>query len=474
MLTTIRRRFLLIVVVLAPVATAFTALGGSVLAHTKEPPRFYLVGVGPGDPDLMTLRAAKVIDKADLIFCSERWAEKLASHLEEKEIVHGYWRLFPYYGRDPSEFEGEQRRRCEQITRRRNEFIAQVRGAVKDGRTVAVLDSGDPLIYGPSAWCLEEFEDLDPVVVPGLSCFNAANAALRRGITTSENTKSVILTASDWPGKTDTIERLSVHRTTMVVFTMRTEFTEFIEKLSVNYPPQTPVAIVKHAGYADKQEVIQGTLRTILGRIDQEKLPFEYLIYVGEFLTYRYKNPDPPKHRPVEEPMCSLPKPRYHRDASDPEWLAYAAQFHGHLGPWATAGLRAGMCARRAVEAEGYFDVELTVEGPLVKPPHSCFLDGLQVSTGATLGKRNLKWVRAEKICVRVKNTRTGKVAHVRPTATLMELLTSFKPRPKAAETGTQPDEDDHNRADRELESIARRIARLSEKEILEVTFPEK
>jgi len=172
--------------------------------------------------------------------------------------------------------------------------------------------------------------------------------------------------------------------------------------------------------------------------------------------------------------MPELPRPHYEPEDSDPQWLTLSVQFHGHLGPWATAGARLGMAGRRDVDAEGYFDVELTVEGPLVKPPQSCFLDGLQVSTGATLGKRNLKWVRAEKICVRVKNTRTGKVAHVRPTATLMELLTSFKPRPKAAETGTQPDEDDHNRADRELESIARRIARLSEKEILEVTFPEK
>ena len=125
----------------------------------------------------------------------------------------------------------------------------------------------------------------------GLSCFNAANAALRRGITTSENTKSVILTAADWPGKTDTIEELSVHRATMVVFTMRTEFRKFIEKLSVDYPPQTPVAIVKHAGYAEKEEVVRASLGTILDRIGQEKLPFEYLIYVGEFLTHRDKEP---------------------------------------------------------------------------------------------------------------------------------------------------------------------------------------
>jgi precorrin-4 methylase len=285
------RKHWLIFLVLGSIAAVRVAAGEPAHADAKKAPCFYLVGLGPGDPDLMTLRGVKVIDEADLVFCSRRWADRLAPYLKGKEVAHGYWRLFPYYGRDPSEFEGEERRRCEEITRKRNEFIARVRRAVERGKTVAILDSGDPLIYGPYAWCLEEFEGLDPVVVPGLSCFNAANAALRRGITTSEKTKSVILTAADWPGKTDTIERLSAHQTTMVVFTMKTEFREFIEKLSVNYPPETPVAVVKHAGYADKEEVIRGTLGTILDRVRQEELPFEYLIYVGEFLTHRAKKP---------------------------------------------------------------------------------------------------------------------------------------------------------------------------------------
>ncbi len=174
---------------------------------------------------------------------------------------------------------------------------------------------------------------------------------------------------------------------------------------------------------------------------------------------------------PEEQPVCRLPKPQYHREPADPDWLAFAAQFHGHLGPWATAGSRAGMCARRAVQAEGYFDLHVTVEGPFVKPPRSCFLDGVQVSTGATWGKRNLQWVKAEEIIVRVRNTRTGKVAEVRPTSALMKLVTSFKPRPKAAATAQPPDED-HDHEDDALEDIARRIAQLPEQQILEVTFP--
>jgi formylmethanofuran dehydrogenase subunit E len=175
----------------------------------------------------------------------------------------------------------------------------------------------------------------------------------------------------------------------------------------------------------------------------------------------------------AEEPMCRLPKPRYHPQASDPDWLAYAVQFHGHLGPWATAALRVGMAGRRAVEADGYFDIEVNARGPLVKPPQSCFLDGLQVATGATLGKRSLHWVKAERIVVRFQNTRTGKVAEVRPTAALMKLLTSFKPRPKQATGDSRRGEDAHHQDD-PLEAIARRIAAIPEKEILTIEFPAK
>ena len=251
--------------------------------------QLYLVGVGPGDPDLVTVRALKVMKQADMLFCSDRIKEKFPAEFDGKEVLGGYWRLFPYYGQDLTQLEGDERREAEALATKRNEFIAKVRAAVEQGKTVAIVDSGDPLIYGPWAWCLEEFEDLRPVVVPGVSCFNAANAALRRGVTSGERTKSVILTAADWPGKTDTIDKLAAHGSTMALFTMRTDFEEFIKKLSINYPAETPVAIVIQAGYADKEQVIEGTLGTILNQVGQKDLPFEYMIYVVDFLTYRYK-----------------------------------------------------------------------------------------------------------------------------------------------------------------------------------------
>jgi len=288
----------------APTVLVFSLFGlaPDALNAAEHQPPLYLVGVGPGDPDLITLRALGTIKKTDVVFCTDGIEQKFAAHLQGKEIVKGYWRLFPYYGKDPSELSGEERRECDAIAQKRREFVGEVRQAVAAGKTIAILDHGDPLIYGPWAWCLEEFEDLRPVVVPGVSSFNAANAVLGRGVTTSELSKSVILTATDWPGKTDTIEKLSVHRSTMVLFTMRAELKDFIAKLSVNYPPQTPVAIVKNAGYQGKEEVVQGTLATILQQVGEHRLPFEYLIYVGDFLTYRYNKGQPriPSRAPAQ------------------------------------------------------------------------------------------------------------------------------------------------------------------------------
>ena len=211
--------------------------------------RLYLVGIGPGAPDLATLRAVDTMKKADLVFCSDKVWKTFAQYLQGKQSGGGgYWRLFPFYGKDPAELPEPQRAEAQALAAKRAEFIAKVREAIAEGKTVAILDSGDPMIYGPWEWCLEEFEDLHPVVVPGVSSFNAGNAALGKGVTTSDRTKAVILTSTDWPGKTDTIEQLSKQRSTMVIFTMRSEFPEFIRKLSVNYPPDTPVAIVEHAG----------------------------------------------------------------------------------------------------------------------------------------------------------------------------------------------------------------------------------
>jgi enterochelin esterase-like enzyme len=156
-----------------------------------------------------------------------------------------------------------------------------------------------------------------------------------------------------------------------------------------------------------------------------------------------------------------LPAADYHRQPTDPDWLAKVVQFHGHLGPSVIAGARMGMVGLRAIGAKGYFDVEVTCEGPLAQPPQACFLDGLQVATGATMGKRTLNWMPAERITVRFKNAKTGATAELLPRPSLLSLLAPSRSQPKPGE-GHGPDPQDHER----LETTAMKIAALPASEI--------
>lgn len=77
--------------------------------------------------------------------------------------------------------------------------------------------------------------------------------------------------------------------------------------------------------------------------------------------------------------------------------LAAACRFHGHLGPWLVLGLRAGEYAARKLKASP-FEIKATVWcGP--RPPFSCFLDGVQLGSGCTMGKANLRHIPANGAC---------------------------------------------------------------------------
>ena len=240
----------------------------------------YMVSTGSGDRDNITLRAQKTIAAADVILAMNHACQQWADLLKGKQVQVIGHALFkkncPHHKANPGAFvEPEKKVR------------AIVRQAVAAGKTVAVLDGGDPTIFGAHAGFLTEFADLNLKVIPGLSCFNAANAALKRGVTGGIASRSLILTGGigGEAGKCkDTLAKLSETQSTMVFFTMRLKLPQIVEGLKQNYPGDTPVAIVCHAGYADKEKVIHATLDTILQRVGGQKLPFENLVYVGDFM----------------------------------------------------------------------------------------------------------------------------------------------------------------------------------------------
>ena len=90
--------------------------------------------------------------------------------------------------------------------------------------------------------------------------------------------------------------------------------------------------------------------------------------------------------------------------------LKQATRFHGHLGPWLVLGLQAGAYARKKLAASP-FELQARVFCP-AGTPYTCFVDGVQFSSGCTMGKGNISHHRANEC--RVEFTRTGSRSRVR------------------------------------------------------------
>ena len=232
------------------------------LAARPRPVQLFLVSVGSGDPDNITLRAMNTIKASDIVFCDRRMVEKFPVLLHDKEIHDPGFGIFAVYGKKREEFKSGKRFNYDEKMAEYEKISGIVRKAVADGKTVSILCSGDPSIYGPNMWYMEAYKDLNPEIIPGVSCFNNANAAMKKGVTYGKAAHSVILTATfgregSYKGPDD-IESLAKHQATMAFFTMFMDLEKVVNKLKKHYPGDTPAAIVQHAGYRDTRESDSG------------------------------------------------------------------------------------------------------------------------------------------------------------------------------------------------------------------------
>ena len=269
--------------------------------HSNRRGKLILVGMGPGPRDLVTPRAERVIRQADIVICPRwggpnTWPQQYPDLLAGKQIVEVDGFLFRTYKMPAQALPPDQREVARKQQQQRQEILARIRRWIDEGKRVVILDSGDPTLYGPCTWYLDALGDRDTEVVPGVSAFNAANAALKRDVARGKTTASVILTMRDVPGRTDTIESLATHRSTMVLFTMYMDLHKVVPILLRHYPADTPIAIVFYAGDPQRQKVIKSTLGEILSRPEIDHLPFEHIVYVGEFLR-GWPQWKPPTHR---------------------------------------------------------------------------------------------------------------------------------------------------------------------------------
>lgn len=257
--------------------------------------KLYLVSTGCGDLDNMTIKAHKVIESADVVFTMRGDAGRFSDLLQGKEIHAAGHILFSFSNKQSDQHNHEGKALAQKEKKhehgptseeKKNEIRSVIRNAVKDGKTVAILDGGDPTIFGPQMGYIKEFADLNPTIIPGVSSFNAANAALKRSVVGGASMRSIALTSSPRPRGTSVLDasEKADPRDAIVFFTMHSDLSETVAELKKHYSDDTPIAIVLYAGYSDKEKVIQGTLDDIVSKVGSDRLPFEHLIYVGSFI----------------------------------------------------------------------------------------------------------------------------------------------------------------------------------------------
>lgn len=227
----------------------------------------YFVGAGPGAPDLITVRGQQLLQKAQLVI--------YAGSLVNPELLKNC----------PTD--------CvilNSASMTLDQVIAAIEGA--RGQLVVRLHTGDPSIYGAIREQMDRLRAcaIPFVVVPGVSAFSGAAAALEAELTLPGVSQSVILTRM--AGRTqvpagEELEKLAAHRATMALYLSAAQTREVCRALmDGGYPKDTPAAIVYKATWPD-EKIVRGTLETLPERargIDKTAL-----IVVGNVLSGEYE-----------------------------------------------------------------------------------------------------------------------------------------------------------------------------------------
>ena len=223
-----------------------------------------------------------------LFWCTTRKDFRIGRDLIGKKEA---W-VFPrsnlvFYGIDPDTLsDPSERALAQKLETARREIVNKVRVAVEQGKIVAVLEGGDPMMYGVIFYLEKLPKDLPSEIIPGVGAFQAASAAVKMCPPYGWDTNAAILTMSDWAGRADTNEKLMEAGTSMVFYTMHLDYPKVFAELRRHYPPDTPVAIVCYAGDRQRQRVMTSTIGRFFDEIDLKDVPADaHLLLVGKFLT---------------------------------------------------------------------------------------------------------------------------------------------------------------------------------------------
>lgn len=230
------------------------ASGAACSAIAPLLPAVYIVGAGPGDPDLLTVKAQKILAQADVIL--------YADSLVPKQILQGV--------RPDAEIVPTANKTLENI-------LPVMISRVQNGKSVVRLHSGDPCLYGAVHEQMQALAEADiPFeIVPGISAFQAAAAKLKVELTVPELVQTIILTrmsgsASAVPG-TEELASLAAHQASLCLYLSARMVDTAQTKLMEHYAADTPVAICFRLGWPD-EKILLVPLHEMAEVTNQEKL----------------------------------------------------------------------------------------------------------------------------------------------------------------------------------------------------------
>jgi precorrin-4/cobalt-precorrin-4 C11-methyltransferase len=235
-------------------------------------PKVFFVGCGPGDPDLITIKAKKIIQKADVVVYSGSLIPTQILNFCKKAKLYDASKLV------------------------REEIFEILKENAKKNKIVVRLHDGDPSIYGAIKEQIDNLqpEGIDYEVVPGVTSFLASAAALGIQLTLPGVTQTMIITRAESRTKVPKEERISElakHKATMIFYLSVHLLSKIVkEAIEGGYVSSTPVAVVYRASW-DDQKIISGTLRDITQKVRDEKITRTAIIIIGDVIqpkSYEY------------------------------------------------------------------------------------------------------------------------------------------------------------------------------------------
>ena len=227
-----------------------------------------IVGAGPGDPELISVRGLMMLQTADLIL--------YAGSLVPKE--------FTAYSKPGATVRSSASMTLEEQCKMMHDFYQR-------GKFIVRLHTGDPCIYGAIEEQMEFFDEhnMSYHITPGISSFQAAAAELKSQFTIPEKVQTIILTRGE--GRTPMPDKEKLHllarsQSTMCIFLSASIAKEVEQELLQCYPPTTPVAICYHLTWKD-QHIYRGELQHLSDIIKENNLSLTTMIVVGEAIDNR-------------------------------------------------------------------------------------------------------------------------------------------------------------------------------------------